>query len=124
MSRILIIDDDFTHLSSTRGILEAEGHDVRTHDQGFGSTNKAAEMKPDLVLLDINMPGLSGNNLAAVFKADPRTRNIPLVLYSSNDEDSLRTTVRRLALEGYITKGSPAELRSRVASFLTKKAVY
>lgn len=118
MSKILIVDDDIAHLSSTRGILEAEGHEVFTHDQAFGSTNLIAKIQPDLVLLDVNMPGLAGDKLSEVFAANPRTRNVRVVLHSSNDEDHLRTTAKRLHLAGYICKGSPAALRSKVASLL------
>jgi two-component system, OmpR family, response regulator len=118
MSKILIIDDDPAHLDSARGILEAEGHEVFTQDQPFGSTNAVIRLKPDLVLLDVNMPALSGDRLAEVFRANAATRNVMLVLHSSNDEDHLRTTARRLGLDGYICKGSPSMLRSKVAALL------
>ena len=116
--RILIIDDDHAHLTSTRGLLEAEGYEVHTHDQPFGSTNAIVAFDPHLVLLDVNMPGLSGDRLADVYRANARTRNVRVVLYSSNDEDLLRTSARRLQLHGYIPKGSPALLRNRVAAYL------
>jgi CheY-like chemotaxis protein len=120
MSRILIIDDDPAHLNAARGILEAEGHEVFTQSQPFGSTNTVIHMKPDLVLLDVNMPGLSGDRLAEVLRANGRTRNVMVVLHSSNDEDHLRTTARRLGLDGYICKGSPSTLRAKVAALLPK----
>lgn len=118
--RILIVDDDPAHLDSTRGILEEEGYEVFTHHQPFGSTAMIAEVKPDLVLLDVNMPGLSGDRLAEVYRANARTRTTRVVLYSSNDEDTLRTTSRRLQLDGYICKGSPVSLRMRVAAILSR----
>lgn len=118
--RILIVDDDPAHLLSTKGILEAEGYEVFTHELGFGSTNAIAELKPDLVLLDVNMPGLPGDRLAEVYRANSRTRSARVMLYSSNDEDLLRTTARRLQLDGYICKGNPATLRLRVAAALAR----
>lgn len=118
--RILIVDDDITHLSSTKGILEAEGYEVYTHGQAFGSTNAIAAVKPDLVLLDVNMPGLSGDRLVDVYRATARARATRFVLYSSNDEDSLRETARRLEIDGYICKGSPAALRTKVAAVLAR----
>lgn len=118
--RILIVDDDLTHLSSTRGILEAEGYEVYTHTQAFGSTNAIAAVKPDLVLLDVNMPGLSGDRLIDVYRANARIRDTRVVLYSSNDEDSLRETARRLRIDGYICKGSPSALRMTVATVLSR----
>lgn len=118
--RILIVDDDPAHLDSTRGILEADGYEVFTHDQAFGSTNAIIQFRPDLVLLDVNMPGLSGEKLADVYRANARTRLARVLLYSSNDEDSLRATAKRLQLDGYVCKGNPAILRLRVASVLAR----
>ena len=118
--RILIIDDDVAHLDSTRGILEAEGYDVLTHNQPFGSTNEIMKHRPDLVLLDVNMPGLSGEKLAEVYRANAQTRDTRVMLYSSNDEDALREASRRLRLDGYICKGNPATLRLRVAAMLAR----
>lgn len=116
--RLLIIDDDPAHLVSTRGLLEAAGYEVFTHTQGFGATNVAKQLQPNLILLDVNMPGLSGENLAGVLQANPGTRELPIVFYSSNDEDVLRAAVRRYGVRGYISKGSVAALRTRVAAYL------
>lgn len=118
--RILIVDDDPAHLTSTKGILEEEGYEVFTHDQPFGSTNLIAQLEPDLVLLDVNMPALSGEKLAAVYRANTRIRSSRVMLYSSNDEDALREASRRLQLDGYICKGNPSTLRLRVAAVLAR----
>ena len=122
MSRILIIDDDPAHLDAARGILEAEGYEVFMHTQPFGSTNAVIRVQPDLVLLDVNMPALSGDRLAEVLRANAYTRDVMVVLHSSNDEDHLRTTARRLGLDGYICKGSPATLRAKVAGLIGRPA--
>jgi CheY-like chemotaxis protein len=119
--RILIIDDDVAHLVSTRGLLEAEGYQVFTHTQGFGSTNLVKQLRPDLVLLDVNMPGLSGENLAEVLKANRSTHETAIVFYSSNDEDALRASVKRLGLNGYISKGNTAQLRSKISQLLGRE---
>lgn len=116
--KILIIDDDEAHITSTRDILIAEGYQVFTHTQGFGATHRARELRPDLILLDVNMPGLSGDALMKVFQANATTRDLPVVFYSSNDEDVLRQAVQQYGARGYISKGNVATLRSRVARFL------
>ena len=117
---ILVVDDDHAHLQSTKGILESEGYQVTIHDQPFGSTQMILRTRPDLVLLDVNMPGLSGDRLIDVYRANGQTRNVRVLLYSSNDEDSLRELATKLQLDGYICKGSPSELRRRVASALAR----
>ena len=119
--RILLVDDDVAHLVSTRGILEAEGYVVFTHSQGFGTTNLVKMIQPDLVLLDVNMPGLSGENLASVLKANHATRETTIAFYSSNDEDTLRASVKRLGADGYISKGNTVQLRAKVAQLLAER---
>lgn len=121
--RILVIDDDEAHLSSTRGILAAEGYEVFTHTQGFGATNRVKDLRPDLVLLDVNMPGLSGENLLAILQQNAATRDIAVAFYSSNDEDVLREAVRRYGAASYISKGNITALRSRVASLLERTII-
>lgn len=120
--RILVIDDDAAHLLSARAILEEEGYEVFTHHRWFGSTKVAANLRPDLVLLDVNMPGLSGEELVGLFRAEPTTCQIPLVFFSSNDEDVLRRAVSKFDTLGYISKGNPVALRMRVAEFLLRSA--
>ncbi len=114
--KILVIDDDPTHLLCARDILEAHGYVVVFHPRAFGATEKVMNEAPDLVLLDVNMPALSGETLAVLLRSREQTRATRVVLYSSNDEDSLRKTAYRLGLgpDGYVTKGDPAALRAAV----------
>jgi CheY-like chemotaxis protein len=119
--KILIIDDDDRHLLTARELLEEEGYLVVTHNTGFGATNLIRSLSPDLVLLDVNMPALSGDKLAAVIKSRVATENIPVVFFSSNDEDSLRKSVHQAKASGYICKGNIMELKKKVAYFLSSE---
>jgi len=116
--KILVIDDDKKHLVAVKEILENEGHDVYMHDQAFGSTALAKTLNANLILLDINMPGLSGDALAKVMRAHSDIRAIPIVFYSSNDEDSLRQLVKIHQVKGYICKGDIFNLKEKVAHYL------
>ena len=79
--RILVIDDDESHLAATSGILEAHGYDVATHRGAFGATGRVLKEAPDLVLLDVNMPALSGEGLVPLLRdRSPSTR---ILLYLS-----------------------------------------
>ena len=112
--KVLIIDDDATHLLYTQEILEADGHQVLVNRTGFGSTLKVLKERPDLVLLDVNMPGLSGEAVAALLEPCRKDRPFSVLLYSSNDEESLRRTAAELGTHGYVMKGDPHALRAAV----------
>ncbi|NOY38874.1 MAG: response regulator [Nitrospirae bacterium] len=116
--RILVIDDDERHLVAAKGLLEDAGYEVITHNHWIGSTSAVMKLKPDLVLLDINMPALSGDRLSMLFRTNGSTRNVAVVFYSSNDEDSLRKLVLKCGVAGYICKGDVFELRRKVGFYL------
>ncbi|MGB8933073.1 MAG: response regulator [Anaeromyxobacteraceae bacterium] len=120
--KILVVDDDPTHLMYTQEILEADGHDVVVHRTGFGVSVKFWKEKPDLVLLDVNMPGLSGENVCFLLERWLADRKTPVLLYSSNDEESLRKTAQKLGTAGYVMKGDPTQLRSSVRRALDARA--
>lgn len=111
---ILIIDDDDKMLRTTQELLEYEGYRVTTTSSPFGASNLIVDLRPSLVLLDVNMPGLSGEGLAAVLSRSGRVSEVPIVFYSSNDADSLRRSAVRLGVSGYICKGDVAELTRKV----------
>lgn len=112
--KILIIDDDPTHIMVTQEILEAAGHQVVVNRTGFGATLKVLRERPDVVLLDVNMPGLSGEAVAALLEPCKKDRPLAVLLYSSNDEETLRKTAGALGTAGYVMKGDPGELKAAV----------
>jgi CheY-like chemotaxis protein len=116
--KILVVDDDATHLLCAKEILEDAGYEVVIHAGGFGATEKVMVEQPDLVLIDVNMPALSGDGLVGVLRGREQTQRVPILLYSSNDEGALRRTVDRLGIEGYVSKGDVEELRRVVARVL------
>jgi CheY-like chemotaxis protein len=117
-ARILIVDDDPTHLACARELLEAEGYEVEVHLTAFGATEKFIRTRPDLVLIDVNMPALSGEGLVSILRRRVHAAGVRVFLYSSNDEDALREASRRLEIDGWISKGDPAELRRKVGRAL------
>ena len=121
--KILVVDDDPKHLETTRELLEDEGYEVITRSQGFGSTFLAMSSRPDLILLDINMPGVSGEMIAKVLLSEKKTKDTPIVFYSSNDEDSLREAVSKFGASGYICKGDVSGLKRKVSKYLSMQGV-
>lgn len=112
--KILVVDDDQGHLVATKEILEMEGHEVVTHNSPFRTTELVTTCRPDLVILDINMPALSGETLCALVRGNSYRNDVPIYFYSSNDEDSLRKSVLRFGANGYVCKGDLAGLRRTV----------
>ena len=116
--RILMVDDDDRHLELARSVLEAEGYILRTHHSAFGVSGVMQAFRPDLVLLDITMPGIPGDDLAAFLLADERTRHTPIVFYSSLDESNIIRSAVNRRVRGFIRKGDIEALRSKVRFFL------
>lgn len=119
--KILLIDDDVNFLITVKEILESEGYEVFTHDRWFGTTNHVNKVQPDLILLDINMPCLSGIKLSGLILTNGHTKHIPIVFHSSNDEDSLRRAVVETGVDGYVCKGNVPDLVKKVAFYLNRQ---
>ncbi|MDA8424191.1 MAG: response regulator [Nitrospiraceae bacterium] len=116
--KILVVDDDEMLLDVAKELLADERYEIITHHEGIGVMNLVYQLQPDLVLLDINMPVLSGDALARLLRANAGTDNIRIVFYSSNDEESLRESVSTCGVHGYICKGDIANLHHQVDRFL------
>jgi CheY-like chemotaxis protein len=119
---ILIIDDDRAVLETSARILRDQGLDVVTWANTLGRLHAMAESRPDLVLLDVNMPLVPGDELMALIQESPVLRQIPVVLFSSNDETDLRRMVRKTGAVGYISKSElGGDFAGRVLGFLPRR---
>ena len=65
---ILVVDDDETSLAIIAALLESHGHNVTTQDTGFGTSRRILRDKPDVVVLDIEMPGLNGDDIIKLLR--------------------------------------------------------
>jgi len=121
---ILLIDDDPLILDTARRLLEHEGLAVVVYSEGFNATNFAARALPDLVLMDVNMPFLSGDSLVGLFKRHPALRDVPVVLFSSNEESQLRSMAKSVGAVGFISKSEMAHgFANQVRRFLIQHSV-
>src|SRR5882724_12890892 len=121
---ILLIDDDPLILDTARRLLEQEGMAVVVYSEGFNATNFAARALPDLVLMDVNMPFLSGDSLVGLFKRHPALRDVPVVLFSSNEEAQLRSMAKSVGAVGFISKSEMAHgFANQVRRFLIQHSV-
>ena len=112
--KILIVDDDIHLLHTTKELLEIEGYEVTIQGNSLGTIKNIIKSRPDLVLLDINMPVLSGEKIAEILTNEFWNRTTKILFHSSNDEDTLRKAVKTYGVNGYICKGNLSELRRKV----------
>ena len=123
MTRVLVIDDEAPIRLLCRVNLEAEGMDVLEAADGPTGLEQAREERPDIVLLDVMMPGLDGWHVAEALLSDERTRDIPIIFLTARAE--FRDRARGLDIGGvdYVTKPfNPLELAPLVDSLLDRIA--
>lgn len=119
MAQILIVDDSPTEIHVVRSILEKLGHAVDTAPDGEAGVSKAKEMKPDLILMDVVMPGMNGFQATRKISKDPETSSIPVIMVTSKDQETDRVWGLRQGAVDYITKPvSETELTEKVAAAL------
>ena len=112
-TRILVVDDDPVILRLIEVNLDLEGFEVVTADRGEDAIEKARGTTPDLILLDLMMPEMSGWEIAERLQKDDKTKDIPLVLLSARPQDEHRHRGEELGVAGYVTNPfDPAELVS------------
>jgi DNA-binding response OmpR family regulator len=117
--KVLVIDDDEKYLGAVRRLLTAGGLEVVTSNSALHLPKLIQREKPDLVLLDIEMPALSGEHVLDLTNLFDFLRATPIVLHSAKSEEELQSLVSRSHAVGYIKKtGNPISLVTQVKSFL------
>jgi two-component system phosphate regulon response regulator PhoB len=120
--RVLIVEDDEDILELVRYTIAKDGYDVSTVRTGEDALALAAARPPDLVVLDLMLPELSGFQVCARLKADPRTRHIPVVMLTAKGEETDIVAGLELGADDYIVKPfSPRVLLARIASVLRRR---
>ncbi len=104
MALILIIDDSPTEVFQMRRMLENHGFETEAASDGAEGLRKAREMRPDLILMDIVMPGVDGFRATRMLANDPDTRAIPVIMVSSKGQESDRTWGMRQGAVDYLVK--------------------
>jgi CheY-like chemotaxis protein len=121
---ILVIDDNAVVLEATRSTLEQAGFRVVTRDRASGAVVAVLNERPDLVLLDVNMPNMTGDSLADVLGRTRATRSTLVVLYSSLPANALRMKALAAGAHGFIQKtGVQTELVRQVRAFLEQDSL-
>jgi DNA-binding response OmpR family regulator len=118
MTTVLVVDDDLTVRDVVRRYLELAGHQVALADNGEDALAWIAEHKPDLVVLDLMLPGIDGLEVCRRLR---QTSAVPVVMLTALGEEENRIAGLQLGADDYVTKPfSPRELALRVSSVLRR----
>jgi len=116
---ILLIEDNEQNRYLATFLLEQRGHEVVPAESGPLGLELAATIRPDLILLDIQLPGMDGHAVARALKSDPRLKSIPIVAVTSYAMVGDREKVFAAGAEGYIEKPiNPETFVTEVERFL------
>ena len=118
MKRVLVVDDEESILKVVSYALTQAGYEVHTAMDGTGGEFLLSEVKPDLVILDVMLPGKSGLDIARDLRA---TSDIPIIMLSARGDEVDRILGLEFGADDYVTKPfSPRELVSRVKAILRR----
>lgn len=119
-AKIFVLDDDENACQLAEQVLEKDGYEVKTQTRGIGATAAIRLYKPDLVLLDVMMPAISGGNLAEIImntlKPTPK-----IIFHSNKSADDLRQIVDDTGVDGFVCKtDGPTALINAVRDVLDR----
>jgi len=117
--KILIIDDVYSELQLMQNVLAPLGYEIITAMTGEEGEKKIHDENPDVVVLDVILPDKNGFQVCRDVKANDMTKDIPIILVSSKDQDSDRFWGKKQGADDYLTKPfSPKELLDLVNKYI------
>ena len=116
--RILVVDDEPAIVKQTRAYLEKDGYQVLSAQDGLGALAAARRDKPDLIILDLMLPGMDGREVCRVLRKES---DIPIIMLTARSEESEQIVGLELGADDYVTKPfSPKALVARVRALLRR----
>src|SRR5262245_57072542 len=104
MPKIMIVDDDFTITELMKALVSMEGHQPTTVNDSMKAMEVDHSVNPDLITLDLMMPGITGFELCELLHNDPKFANIPIVVVSARDDAESKERAMKAGAKHYITK--------------------
>ena len=101
---ILVVDDSPSDLSRLEKLLATAGYHISTAANSVSALAAVKRAKPDLILMDVNMPEMDGFAATRALRNDPETKGIPVVLVTAKDQKADKAWGQMLGAKGYITK--------------------
>ena len=117
IQQILLVDDSKTELAYLSDLLGKRGFTVRTAENGEEAMKRLSEGKPDLILMDVVMPGTNGYQLTRSITRDPRYADVPVIMCTSKGQETDRVWGLRQGARDYIVKPiNQAELLAKISA--------
>ena len=104
IKKILIVDDSPTERHALNDLLTKAGYEVVASDNGEDAIQKAKQARPDLILMDVVMPGLNGFQATRAISRDADTRSIPIILCTSKSQETDKIWGLRQGARDYVVK--------------------
>jgi twitching motility two-component system response regulator PilH len=118
IQKILLVDDSKTELHVLSELLTKRGYQVRTAENGEDAFKRLNEERPDLIIMDVVMPGQNGFQLTRAITRDPSFSDIPVIICSSKNQETDRVWGMRQGAKDYVVKPvNPDELLSKIKAF-------
>jgi twitching motility two-component system response regulator PilH len=120
MARILVVDDSATQMQGIVKILKKHGHETLTAENGESAIDSARTELPDLILMDVVMPGLNGFQATRHITKNESTSHIPVIMLTSKDQETDRVWAERQGARDYIIKpAQEKELIGKIDALLS-----
>ena len=122
MAKILVIDDDVTVTKLLNMLLSIEGHQPTTLNDSSEAMTVVNQLLPDLITLDLMMPGLSGFDLCELLHRDPKFAHIPVLIISARDDPESKQRAYQAGAKDYLTKPFGVDILTQKIKELTNSA--
>jgi len=117
--RVLLIEDEPNIIEAISFILSRDGWTVHTHEDGSTAMDKLLAMPPDIVILDVMLPGRSGFDILRDLRGNDTSKDIPVLMLTARGQEKDRDLAQRLGANHFMTKPfSNTEVRDRVRSMM------
>lgn len=120
--RVLLVDDEPVIRELVQAMLEGDGVEVRCVEGGARALKEAAAAPPDLVLLDIVMPGLDGLAVLRLLRAEPAMASVPIHMLTARSRPSDRAAAEKAGADGYIEKPFKGQALQALVASLRRRA--
>lgn len=119
MATVLIVDDSPTEVHVLQKMLESGGYNILTASDGDVGIGLARDQRPDVILMDVVMPGLNGFQATRMLSRDPETSDIPVIVVTTKDQETDKAWAKRQGARHYLVKPvSQGELLAKVKEVL------